>query len=152
SLVEDARTTSSRPSTLMWTALTVRPWSAPATGTCSFSTTVTPSTVIVVFGAGWRSTLSGMPPTEIDVIVTWPVEPAHVLCDDDCTSPILMRGRSSALIRASCTDAVAVEVPGLTAVTTFAHSVCAVTMPVMVSTQGGATVVAPAVTTGPVSG
>jgi hypothetical protein len=111
-----------------------------------------PSTLIVVFGAGCSEMFTGTPPTEIDVTIASPVEPAHVVCDVDWTRPILITGRPSTPIVASWTDAVAVDAPGLTLVVTLAHNVCALIRPPIVSTHGGATVVAAAVATEPVSG
>ena len=58
----------------------------------------------------------------------------------------------STLTVVSWTDAVAVDAPGLTLVVTLAHNVCALIKPPIVSTHGGATVVAAAVATEPVSG
>ena len=86
SLSADEMTTSSRPSALMCTAFTVVPWSWVA-GICSLNSSVIPSALIVVSGAGSTSTLRGRPPTEIDAIVLSPLELEHVLVEVDCTKP-----------------------------------------------------------------
>src|SRR6266511_5161930 len=81
-----------------------------------------------------------------------PAEPAQVVREPDWMSPSVMTGRPSIRIVASWMEAVAVEVPGLTDVTTLAHRLCALTAPEIDTTHGGATVVAELVPTGPVSG
>src|SRR2546423_4592607 len=150
SLVADERITSSRPATMTWTPLTRRPWSAPGTGSCSLSTMRVPGRMIVVFGPGWMATRIPLPRTVREATTVSPTEPAQVVREDTWTRPTLITGMPRPPSLASWTEAVAVEVPGPTAVTTLAHSVCAVrTGPEMVSTQGGATVVAPVVATGP---
>src|SRR5260370_1504457 len=151
SLVADDGMASSRPAPVMWTAVTVRPWSAPGTGSCPFMAAVTPRTVTVVLGPG-LATLIGTPPIVIEEMLTLPDEPAQVVRDEALTCWMLITGSSRSPMRTSCSLAVAVEVPGATDVTTLAHRSCALTTPLILSTHGGATVVAPAVATSPVSG
>ena len=52
SLVDEAMTTSSKPTAVMCTALTLRLWDAPGSGDCSLNTMLIPRTLIFVLAAG----------------------------------------------------------------------------------------------------
>src|SRR6185437_8062959 len=81
-----------------------------------------------------------------------PAPPAQTMCEVDVTAPMSIAGRPRIPMPTCCTEALAVEESGLTAVETLAHSVPALIRPLMVTTQGGALLLAPVVATGPACG
>src|SRR2546423_725799 len=153
SLVDDATTVFNRPGTITCTALTVSVWSvAVSVGICSFRISLTPRTFTVVFGPGCTLTGTATPPTVMYATVASPVPPEQTMCEVDITAPIWIAGMPSTPMPARCTEAFAVEEFGFTAVDTLAHSVPALTRPLMVATHGGALVPGTGGDTGPAFG
>src|ERR1700716_2650999 len=120
SLVLDASTTSTvPPSAIRWTALTVRPKSAPGTGSCSFRISLPTPRSITLFGAA--GTVTGWPAIR-RVTVAVPVEPVQVLTDVALTADTSITGNPGTPMRALVTVEVAVDVSGARVVVTLAHN------------------------------
>ena len=84
-------------------------------------------------------------------MVVLPLAAWQVLVDWDWTAPIVITGTPGRPIEVLSTEAWTVDLDGLSEVVTDAHSVPELMRPERLTTQGGATVSAVVVLTGPVS-
>ena len=115
--------------TVACTAFTVRPLSGLVSGICSLSTSFTPPTLIVVFGATCvNAEITTLLPIARKSMAVMPVDPPQADVDVDVTPRRVIVGRVPKVV--SVTEALDVELPGNPTVATLAQRPPAVARPV----------------------